>query len=63
MFFKALKNFRSGRALEPLVAGAPELRPLHSLLELAGVLGFFSFGAAFFLTLARGLNAAARRFF
>ena len=40
--------------LQALVARAPVLRPLHSLLDLAGGLGRLPFGAAFLLPLAHG---------
>src|SRR5664279_2870031 len=64
LFRKPVPTFRdhalAGR-LETLVARAPEFRPLHSLLDLAGGLGFLPFGAAFLLPLARGQHAGARR--
>src|SRR5664279_1614131 len=52
--------FLAGR-LEALVASAPIFRPLHSLLDLAGGLGFLPFSPAFLLTFARGQYAGAWR--
>ena len=58
----ALGARSAGRRLEALVARAPILRPLHSLLDLAGGLGLFPFGAAFLQPLARGELTGRRRF-
>src|ERR1035441_2315995 len=57
---KSLLCALTGR-LEALVASAPIFRPLHSLLDLAGGLGFLPFGAALLQPLARGELPRRRR--
>jgi len=48
------------RALQPLVAGAPVLRPRHPLLDLAGRFGGLPLCSAFRLPLASGFLAGGQ---